>query len=40
LGSRLLDAAERALRRMGIAAVEIGLEIGNSRARRLYERRG
>ncbi|HET8654664.1 MAG TPA: GNAT family N-acetyltransferase [Longimicrobiaceae bacterium] len=40
LGSRLLEAAERALRRLGVAAVEIGVELDNSRAGALYERRG
>ena len=40
LGTRLLDAAERALRERGYAWAEIGVEKDNPRARALYERVG
>jgi ribosomal protein S18 acetylase RimI-like enzyme len=40
LGSRLIRAAEAALRERGFRCAEIGVEKGNTAARRLYERLG
>jgi ribosomal protein S18 acetylase RimI-like enzyme len=40
IGSRLLEAALAALREGGAAAVSLSVELGNSRARRLYDRAG
>lgn len=40
IGSRLLSAAEEALRRRGVAHADIGVEKENEGARRLYERVG
>lgn len=40
IGSRLLRAAEAAMRMRGCRGAELGVEIDNPRARRLYERHG
>lgn len=40
IGSRLLEAAESAVRGRGVRRVELAVEIGEERARRFYERAG
>jgi ribosomal protein S18 acetylase RimI-like enzyme len=40
LGTRILEAAEKELRRRGMNTASIGVEKNNPRARALYERRG
>lgn len=40
LGTRLLAAAERVVAAAGLGAAEIGVEVSNAGALRLYERRG
>jgi ribosomal protein S18 acetylase RimI-like enzyme len=40
IGTALMDAAEAAAAALGFAAVEVGVEKSNERARRFYQRRG
>ncbi len=40
LGSRLIAEAERRMRERGIESSTLGVEVGNTRARELYERLG
>lgn len=40
IGTRLLEAAVAAIRESGASAVSLSVELGNDRARRLYERAG
>jgi ribosomal protein S18 acetylase RimI-like enzyme len=40
LGSRLVEEAERRMRERGLETSTLGVEVGNTRARELYERLG